>query len=73
MGKGKKQLICLDDFKKMQGFRRLINTTRLEDLTFCDGKKTITVTPKMIRDWKFTGLSNCDFVEFKLLGEEISR
>ncbi len=43
---------------------RKINSAKLEDIEFTRNRKIIEVSEKAIENWKFTGLSNVDFVQF---------
>ena len=46
-----------------RGILKTINSHKLEDIQWhLDGEKA-AVDPKIIRDFKMTGLSNCDFVD----------
>ena len=50
-------------------WRRNINRTNLRDITFFEDGKEIEVTEAEIDEWRFTGMSNIDFVICNLLDE----
>jgi hypothetical protein len=54
-------------------WRRRINSAQLEQLNFRDRATTFTATSDQIKEWKFTGLSNIDFINFKILRKKRKR
>ena len=47
--------------------RKRINRAKLECLVFRDRMTTFTASPDQIEEWKFTGMSNMDFIDFMVL------
>lgn len=65
LGRPSTLTIAVEDVDALQEHRRRINQIPLEQITWTLGGRTINVTPKQIEDFKFTGLSNIDFVDMR--------
>lgn len=42
------------------------NSVPLNELILTKDGQPISIPPEVIEDWRFTGLSNCGFVEFEM-------
>ena len=54
--------VNLTDVRWMLKLRRTINSADLQYLDIYDGTRKITVDPKSLEEWRFTGLNNVDFL-----------
>jgi predicted ATP-grasp superfamily ATP-dependent carboligase len=54
--------ILIEDIIKYQQFKESINNTPLEDIEFIENFQTIKVSPEVIKEWEYVGLSNIDFI-----------
>jgi hypothetical protein len=55
--------VAIEEVNAMRERRREINDTPLEDIEWTlNGEVVKDISHEEIVDWKFTGLSNCDFV-----------
>jgi len=58
-----KKIFYIADIKDAKEFLNVINSIDLNDIQFQDeNDKPIVIDQKIIDDFKFTGLSNCDFI-----------
>lgn len=55
--------IDINEVKRLQERRREINAIPLGDIVWVDGERVIEISPKVLREWIFTGLSNVDFID----------
>lgn len=58
--------IDINEFKELLKKIKLIETVELKDINFFKDGKTVHVCPKVIDEFKFTGLCNRDFIEMDL-------
>ena len=60
----------IEDVAAHVRWRAKVNGADLRDLAFFRGGEEIPVSDKEIDDWRFTGLSNIDFVMERLHGDQ---
>lgn len=59
--------VSLEEIEKYLEFRRLVNTTPLEDIRWTRGGEHIEANAKDIEEWLYVGLNNIHFAEDFLL------
>ena len=60
---GTKTVIDVSIIQKAQKHRAWVNSLNLEDLSFVDGEgNEITYDAETLKEFKFTGLNNTDFI-----------
>lgn len=59
--------IDLADVRANLAFRRLINRTPIDQITWTDGGAPVSVDPDQIERWHFTGMNHIDFAEIVLI------
>ena len=53
--------VDLEEVERLQDRHRAINMVPLDKIQWFRDGKLVDVTPEMIREWEFIGLSNIDF------------
>ena len=59
-------IINIEEVRALQERRREINKIDLNDIDFYENGVMVTPTKEALEEWRFTGLSNIDFVEMEL-------
>ena len=54
--------VDIEHVLKLQAERRKINELDLNDIEWYEDGKKVEVSPKVIEEFKFTGLCNTDFI-----------
>ncbi len=54
--------INIEDIKKAHDVLTDLNRCALADITFCEDGVPVEIDPKLLKDFKFLGLSNKDFI-----------
>lgn len=62
-------IVNLEEFDSMMRYRRIINQTDLDDIQWMRNGEEIKVTPDILEEWKFIGLSNVDFPRYNDMSE----
>lgn len=58
-----KQLFYIEDIKDAKEYMSKVNSVDLNEIEFLDANsKPVIIDQKFIDEFKFTGLSNCDFI-----------
>lgn len=65
-----KTRVSVEKVEAAREYLRTVNKIPLEDIVWTRQGRDIEVADEMIKDWKFVGLSNADFVELRLNGEQ---
>ncbi len=60
--KPEKSKISIEFIKRLHRHRSLINSEDLENIEFYEKGKKVDIDPKLIEEFKFTGLNNIDFI-----------
>lgn len=55
-------LVFVEDLRELYGKIQAINGTPLEDIVWMEDGKEIEASDTILEDFKFTGLSNIDFI-----------
>lgn len=55
-------LVFVEDLRELYGKIQAINQTPLEDIVWMKNGQLIEASNKLVEDFKFTGLSNVDFI-----------
>jgi len=64
-------IVPLDDIKKLIEERQQFNKLDLSNIIFVDkDNNPIVIDPKLIEEFKDTGLNNTDFIDMELYKEE---
>ncbi|MDE1971269.1 MAG: hypothetical protein KGI50_06885 [Patescibacteria group bacterium] len=58
-------IVDIQHVKSLQEELARINSIPLEELELYDGDTRIIVSPEILDDWKFIGLSNITFIELE--------
>jgi len=66
---GKQLRVDIREVKKVLAFRRRINRADLMTMAFYDGPRRLLVSKQKREDFKFTGLSNIDFIDLCLINK----
>ena len=59
--------VSIEEIIEMELKASVINSAPLEDIEWTFNDQPIEVPKDKVEDWKFTGLSNKDFVRFMLI------
>lgn len=59
--------VDIDDILNMKAKMRYINTKALDQIIWTRNGSAVEVSSTDVEEWRFTGLSNTDFVEFYLV------
>jgi hypothetical protein len=70
MDRGMKMRINLEHVVEINRFMRKLNQTPLQKLEIYMDDKEIVIDPEKIEEWRFTGLSNLDFLRDIIEGME---
>ena len=58
--------VDLEHVRKLYEERMKINKLNFEDIEWYENGERVEVSPKIIKDFKFTGLNNTDFVTMNI-------
>ena len=58
----KRKVLAVEYVLNLEKERAKINRMKLEDVVFTICGQPITIDPKSVKEFKFTGLSNMDFI-----------
>lgn len=56
--------INIEEILEAQARRSEINSTDIKDIEWYLGGQKLSIQSKTLEEWRFTGLSNTDFVNF---------
>ena len=62
--------VDIRDVVEYTTWRAGVNRADLSDITFFDNGVEVEVTEADIKEWRFTGMNNIDFVMLRLLGDQ---
>jgi hypothetical protein len=63
--KGDKMNVDLKEFRIMMEYRKLINSTPLDEIEWFEDGKRLDIDKKLIREFEDLGLNNTDFITTK--------
>ena len=55
-------IIDINELLQMEAKRKEINDIPIEDIQWQDGEKMIPISPELLNEWKFIGLSNINLI-----------
>lgn len=61
--------VSVEEIIEMEIKISAINNTPLEDIEWTYNNKTLSISKDTIDEWRFMGLSNKDFVNFHIIGQ----
>lgn len=62
--------IDIEEIRELHKRRSEINNVLLSTIDFYENGVKVEITPEVLEEWRFVGLSNCDFILMDAYKEE---
>ena len=63
MGGDKIMIVDIDHLKQLKEQLNKINRHSFKDIIWVENGKELSFDEKLLDDWKYVGLNNCDFIQ----------